>query len=343
MERLAWLSPGLRPEAIKATALKILGLELHPLAIDHLTDDAIIHQLPFPRLEKHEGYLFGTFFLPSNVENPSADFDSIVFVATHDAVLATSGAHPTSERDWETDRRHLFEIDTTDETPDGGQFILNSLRLVMRDLLADADTIHSFLRSRSSQIHGGVDLTKNLGELSEQRSLTSKERRAALKDVRDLVPAASGVAAEMPTMKRIAVETSLILESLAHNDEDRDLQVDLDGQTRELFARSLEIHLTDLLLDSRQLIAMLDEIDALVEGVFDRARRLAEEENLAAGRFTGAIASIMLLPTFIVGLYGQNFAQMPETDWAYGYLFSWGAIVVLTIFQVWFFRRRRWL
>ena len=31
------------------------------------------------------------------------------------------------------------------------------------------------------------------------------------------------------------------------------------------------------------------------------------------------IASILLLPTFIVGLYGQNFVNMPELRWHYGY------------------------
>ena len=31
------------------------------------------------------------------------------------------------------------------------------------------------------------------------------------------------------------------------------------------------------------------------------------------------IASLLLLPTFIVGFYGQNFDHMPELDWQLGY------------------------
>ena len=42
------------------------------------------------------------------------------------------------------------------------------------------------------------------------------------------------------------------------------------------------------------------------------------------------IASVILLPTFIVGLYGQNFVHMPELHWHYGYAYSWGLIVVTT-------------
>jgi magnesium transporter len=56
-----------------------------------------------------------------------------------------------------------------------------------------------------------------------------------------------------------------------------------------------------------------------------------------------AIASLLLLPTFIVGLYGQNFADMPELRWHFGYGFSWLLIVVTTILQLWYFRRKRWI
>jgi len=54
------------------------------------------------------------------------------------------------------------------------------------------------------------------------------------------------------------------------------------------------------------------------------------------------IASIVLLPTFIVGVYGQNFDHMPELHWRFGYAYSWGLIAVLTLVQLWFFRRKRW-
>ena len=39
---------------------------------------------------------------------------------------------------------------------------------------------------------------------------------------------------------------------------------------------------------------------------------------------------LSLLPTFIVGLYGQNFRNIPELRWNYGYAYVWGVIVVTT-------------
>ena len=55
------------------------------------------------------------------------------------------------------------------------------------------------------------------------------------------------------------------------------------------------------------------------------------------------IASVLLLPTFIVGLYGQNFHRIPELGWAFGYWWSWGLIVATTIAQLAFFRWKRWV
>jgi magnesium transporter len=55
------------------------------------------------------------------------------------------------------------------------------------------------------------------------------------------------------------------------------------------------------------------------------------------------VASLLLVPTFIVGVYGQNFDHMPELRWHYGYLYSWALIVALTIAQLVVFRWRRWI
>ena len=69
--------------------------------------------------------------------------------------------------------------------------------------------------------------------------------------------------------------------------------------------------------------------------------KIANDQNEVMKVLT-VIASIVLLPTFIVGVYGQNFDHMPELHWRFGYAYSWGVIVVLTLVQLWFFRRKRW-
>jgi magnesium transporter len=70
--------------------------------------------------------------------------------------------------------------------------------------------------------------------------------------------------------------------------------------------------------------------------------KVANDQNEVTKRLT-AVAAILLFPTFVVGVYGQNFDNIPELHWRLGYAFSWAVIVVATIAQVVYFRRKRWL
>jgi magnesium transporter len=81
----------------------------------------------------------------------------------------------------------------------------------------------------------------------------------------------------------------------------------------------------------------------LLASVRDYAQsKIAIDQNDVTKRLTAA-ASLILVPTFIVGVYGQNFVHMPELRWHYGYAYSWGLIVATTILQLIWFRRRRWI
>ena len=55
------------------------------------------------------------------------------------------------------------------------------------------------------------------------------------------------------------------------------------------------------------------------------------------------IASVLLVPTFIVGVYGQNLHGGPEFGWRHGYWFSWALIIASTAAQLIFSRRKGWI
>jgi magnesium transporter len=55
------------------------------------------------------------------------------------------------------------------------------------------------------------------------------------------------------------------------------------------------------------------------------------------------IISTLFIPlTFIVGVYGMNFANMPELRYRYAYPITWGVMVVIALGMLLFFKRRRW-
>jgi magnesium transporter len=86
----------------------------------------------------------------------------------------------------------------------------------------------------------------------------------------------------------------------------------------------------------------LDFARDLLAGVRDyQQSKIANDQNDVMKRLT-VIAALLLLPTFIVGLYGQNFDNIPELHWHFGYAYAWGLIVVTTGIQLAWFRWKKW-
>ena len=55
------------------------------------------------------------------------------------------------------------------------------------------------------------------------------------------------------------------------------------------------------------------------------------------------IATIFIPLTFIAGIYGMNFDNMPELHWKYGYFGVWGIMIIVLITMFIYFKRKRWL
>jgi magnesium transporter len=121
-----------------------------------------------------------------------------------------------------------------------------------------------------------------------------------------------------------------------------DDRVELDGGV-ELFPREVEIHFADAYDKLLRATDGLDLARDLLAGVRDyHQAQVANDQNEVMKRLT-VVASVLLLPTFIVGLYGQNLKGVPEFGLRYGYAWSWALIVVTTVAQLIWFRRKRWI
>ena len=54
------------------------------------------------------------------------------------------------------------------------------------------------------------------------------------------------------------------------------------------------------------------------------------------------VATIFIPLTFIAGIYGMNFSNMPELEWKYGYLGIWLVIICVFFGMIIYFRRKKW-
>ena len=55
------------------------------------------------------------------------------------------------------------------------------------------------------------------------------------------------------------------------------------------------------------------------------------------------IATIFIPITFIAGVYGMNFKNMPELEWPWGYGLVWCVMIAVVIALVIFFKNKKWL
>ncbi|MCD9025547.1 magnesium/cobalt transporter CorA [Cohnella silvisoli] len=55
------------------------------------------------------------------------------------------------------------------------------------------------------------------------------------------------------------------------------------------------------------------------------------------------IISVIFIPlTFIVGVYGMNFDNIPELHWKYGYFIAWGVMIAIAVTLFVIFKKKGW-
>ncbi len=111
----------------------------------------------------------------------------------------------------------------------------------------------------------------------------------------------------------------------------------------EVFPKPVEIAFNSAYDKLLRCVDGLELTRDLLASVRDYSQaKIANDQNEVMKRLT-VVASLLLLPTLIVGLYGQNFDHMPELHWWWGYYYSLGVIVITTIAQLAYFKWKRWI
>lgn len=81
---------------------------------------------------------------------------------------------------------------------------------------------------------------------------------------------------------------------------------------------------------------ILAELLALYLGI------VSHRTNRVVNRLT--IISVIFLPlSFLCGVYGMNFNNIPELQWEYGIQYFWTLVIVITVSSLVFMRWKRWL
>src|SRR6266550_1932808 len=282
-----------------------LPRELYETALDRLLTPAEHTDEPRPTLQGHGGYIFGIFLVAVAVPEDDRVFYQEIDVIVSQDVLITVSKTPPGEHPY--DPRPARESCRPDDSA-GMMFY----RLV--------DDIAERYLDLVDQLDGEIDELEDSVETAptpQTRDRLSELRHDLLHIRRTLSPTRDAVRRIVDNV----VEVEEGEEVFPH-----DVEVAFNSAYDKL------LRAFDGLELSRDLIASVR--DYLVA-------KIANDQNVVTKRLT-AIASLLLVPTFIVGLYGQNFRHhFPEIHWQFGYLWSWALIIATTIAQFVWFRRRR--
>ena len=281
--------------------------ELEETAFELLEAEPKHEDEPRPTLQGHGDYVFGVFLVAVAVpQEDQVFYQEVDLVLTHETLLTVRKTPPGGRPPYEpADVRAAVKPD-------------DSSGMIAYRLLDDIAERYLDLVD---------DLNAEIDELEDKvEDLPASQTRTRLSDLRhDLLHIRRTLSPMRDAVRRVVddvVEVEEGPEVFPH-----DVEVAFNGAYDKLL-RAL-----DGLELSRDLIA----------SVRDYAQaKIANDQNEVMKRLT-AIASILLVPTFIVGVYGQNFDHMPELHWRLGYAYSWGVILATVVVQYVYFKRKDWL
>jgi magnesium transporter len=284
-----------------------LPREVYETALNRLLAPAEPEDEPRPTLQGHGDYVFGIFLVAVAVpEEDRVFYQEVDVIVTHDVIVTVSKT-PPGEHPY--DPRPARDSCRADDSA-GMMFY----RLV--------DDIAERYLELVDQLDGEIDELEDGVE-----SAPTAQTRDRLSELRhDLLHIRRTLAPTRDAIRRVVdnvVEVEEGEEVFPH-----DVEVAFNSAYDKL------LRAFDGLELSRDLIASVrDYLQA----------KIANDQNEVTKKLT-ALASMLLVPTFIVGVYGQNFRHhFPELAWRFGYAWSWGLIIATTVAQFVFFRRRRWI
>ena len=290
-------------DAELAQACKDYGLDIPPRAQ--------LEEIEFSsRLQYEDGvFTISVPVTPHTKDGTDATTSPIGFVLTQDILVTIRFAH-----------LHIFPslIKRVERRPRSAPDVF----LVILEAMIDygADRLEE-LRARALVVSNRI-FHKNLGQAKNNVARANKMLNATLVDIGDMGEHLSHIRDTLLVMQRAVPFVT------EHGDAWLEPAVKARLKMAGSDVQSLndyEVHLTD------KIQFLLDAALGFIN---------VEQNNLFKVLTIASVVGIP--PTFVVGLYGMNFPNMPELHWAYGYGWGWFLIVLSVVIPIVWFKIKGW-
>jgi magnesium transporter len=123
----------------------------------------------------------------------------------------------------------------------------------------------------------------------------------------------------------------------------REMLSNLIREEAPLITANTVLYLRDIHDHVSQVIETIDSYRELVASLMDLYLSQAGNRMNNVMKVLTVISVIFMPLTFIAGVYGMNFDNIPELHWQNGYFYVWGIMITLVLGMLIYFKRKDWL
>jgi len=110
-----------------------------------------------------------------------------------------------------------------------------------------------------------------------------------------------------------------------------------------LISNSIKIFIRDLYDHTVKVIENIEVLRDMTSGLLDLYMNTTSNKMNEIMKVLTIMTSIFIPLTFIAGVYGMNFTNMPELQHKYGYFMILGVMIVVVLGMLYFLKRKKWL
>lgn len=123
----------------------------------------------------------------------------------------------------------------------------------------------------------------------------------------------------------------------------REVVIGLERFESTLINKSTIIYIKDLYDHTFQVIDTVETLSEMLSGILEIYLFSLSNKMNQIMKVLTIVASIFIPLTLITGIYGMNFENMPELHSRFGYPIVLGFMLVVVIFMIFLFKRKRWI
>ena len=258
-----------------------------------------------------------------NIHPPKIDdFEDYLFIIVHGInYYIESDVVETTELDLFVGKNYV--VTSHDVPMRSASSMLDRVRKDGRPMLRGVDFLaHDFVDALVDNIMPTIDEMNNKSATIEAEAL-QEPKRETLASIMQLKRS-------ILALERVMSPQRGIVDRLSRG------EYALIGERARIYYRNIYDHLLRIEMLTYNLRDMVDStLSTYLSSVSNRMNEVMKVLTL--------IATIFIPLTFIAGIYGMNFASMPELQWRYGYFGILSVMAVIGISLVVHFKRKSWL